>query len=82
MDTVEQQLRDFIVQELRWSGAPELLTPDYPLIDNDVIDSLAIFEIVNFIEDHYGIKLGDDELTPENFETLGAMARLVASHTA
>jgi acyl carrier protein len=79
MDSVEQELRDFIVQDLKWSGPPELITPDYPLIENEVIDSLAIFEIVNHLEDHYEITLPDDALVPENFATLGAMARLVTS---
>ena len=80
-DTVryEAELRTFIVDELGWQGSPALLTDDYALVANDVIDSLGIFELVTFIEDHYQVEIDDEELVLENFETLGAMGRLLRS---
>jgi acyl carrier protein len=74
---VEQRVRQFILDNLRWFGSPTTLTGEYPLIDNDVLDSMAMFEMVNFIEDDFGIQIGDDDLVPENFETITAIARLV-----
>jgi acyl carrier protein len=78
MNTTEK-LRNFIVDELRWDGASEQLTDDYALLDNGVIDSLGIFEIVKFLEAEYGIEIADDELVPENFATLSAIANMVQS---
>jgi acyl carrier protein len=74
---VEQRVRQFIIDNLRWFGSPTTLTSEYPLIDNDVLDSMAMFEMITFIEDGFGIQIGDDELVPENFETITAIARLV-----
>ena len=71
------KLRDFIVDELRWDGARDELTDDYPLLDNGVVDSLGLFEIVRFLEAEYGVEIADDELVPENFATLSAIAKLV-----
>jgi acyl carrier protein len=73
------KLRDFIVDELRWDGASSELTDAYPLLESGVIDSLAIFEIVQFLEAEYSIEIADDELLPENFATLAAIAKLVES---
>lgn len=75
MNTTDR-LRDFIVDELRWDGARDQLTDDYPLLDNGVVDSLGLFEIVQFLEAEYGIEIPDDELVPENFATLSAITKL------
>jgi acyl carrier protein len=78
MNTTDK-LRHFIIDQLRWDGASSELTDDYPLLESGVIDSLAIFEIVGFIEDECGVEVADDELVPENFATLAAIANLVKS---
>lgn len=77
-ETVDvDSLRNFIVRELHWDGTPEELTLDYPLIENHVVDSLGLFMLVSFVEEQFGVEVGDEELIPGNFGTLGAMARLI-----
>lgn len=78
---VEQRVRQYIVDNLRFYGSPNTLTPDYRLIDNDVLDSMAIFEMISFLEDHYGIMIEDHDLVPENFECLQAITTLVQAKT-
>ena len=79
---IEQQIRQFIVERLRWRGTAATLTPDYQLIENDVLDSMAIFETVAYLEDHFGIEVQDEDLVPENFATISAIARLVSNNQA
>ena len=74
-----QRVRDYIVEELRFSGPREQLTPDYPLLDNGVIDSLGLMQIVQLLEDECNVEIPDSELIPENFATLSAIERLVES---
>ncbi|MGH9185760.1 MAG: acyl carrier protein [Acidimicrobiales bacterium] len=76
MTTIDE-IRDLIVTGLGWPGDRRALTADYPLIDNDVVDSLGIFEIVAFLESRYGVEVDDEDLVPENFETIAAIARLI-----
>jgi acyl carrier protein len=76
-----EQVQDFIIQELRWGGPREQLTPDYPLLENSVIDSLGLMQIVQFLEVECGVEIADEELVPENFATLSAIAKLVESKT-
>lgn len=70
-------LRSFIVNELHYKGTPDRLTHDYPLIENQVVDSLGLFMLVSFIEEQFGVEVGDEELVPENFGTIGAMSKLI-----
>ncbi len=69
------RIRVFIVDELGWRGAE--LTPDFPLLENRVIDSLGLFRIVGFIEDSYGVSIPDEKVVPANFQTLTTIAGLV-----
>ena len=55
---------------------------DYPLIENGVLTSLQTVEMVMFMEDRFGVVIEDEELNEENFESIRAIAGLVASKTA
>jgi len=60
-----------------------LVNKDIPIGDDDsllvsrLIDSLKITELVVFLEDRYGIVFDADDLTPENFDSLNAIARIL-----
>jgi len=80
--TISDRIRGYIVEELSFSVGPEVLTDDYPLIDNDVLDSLGLFQLVAFIENDFDLEVLDDELVLENFGTIGDIARLIGSKRA
>jgi acyl carrier protein len=76
--TTKESLRRFIIEELSFSGDPAALDDDdYPLLDNQVIDSLGVFQLVSFLEDEFGIEVDDEELVPDNFATIGRIVALV-----
>jgi acyl carrier protein len=80
MMEIENQLRTYLADELQ---APrDALGADAPLISSHVIDSLGMLSIVTFIEGEYGVEIGDDELVPDNFETLASIVKLVESKIA
>lgn len=74
---IEDSIRDMIVKELRWAGPTADLTNSYGLLDNGVIDSQGIFQLVGLLEERYDIEIDDEDLVPENFETIGDVASLV-----
>ena len=80
--SVANDIRAYLASGPRWSGPPESLGLQYPLIDNEVLDSLGIFELVGFIEDEFDIDVQDDDLVPENFENVEAISQLVERRQA
>ncbi|MGH9023965.1 MAG: acyl carrier protein [Acidimicrobiia bacterium] len=70
-------VRDFILNELHWDEARGTLTPDYPLIENHVVDSMGLLMLVSFVEERFGVQLADEELVPEHFGTITAIVRLI-----
>ena len=76
MDKI-QTLTHFLVDELQAPG--DVITPDYQLITNKVIDSLGIFKVVAFIEEEYGVTVEDEDLVLDNFGSIASIAVLVES---
>jgi acyl carrier protein len=75
--SIEQEVKNFITGETGWTGDPALLTPDFHLIENGVLDSMGIFQLVTFLEDQLGVEIDDEDLVPDNFESIAAIDRLV-----
>jgi acyl carrier protein len=74
---IEDRIQRFLIEELH--APPSNLTRDYALIERGVLDSMGLFQLVSFIESSYHIKVEDEELSPENFRTIEAIAAFVES---
>ncbi|MDQ3933903.1 MAG: acyl carrier protein [Actinomycetota bacterium] len=70
-----EPLRAFIRRQFLFDeSAP--LGDDDPLFP-DVIDSLGVMEVVDFVEQQYGVSVEEEDLLADNFQTLTAIAALV-----
>ena len=74
--TVEESVRQLMI-ERAWLEQQDSVSDTDSLVDHGVIDSLTMMELIGFLERTYGIQVTDDELIPENFETLSAIAGFV-----
>ena len=74
---IEQEVRQFIVENVKSELSADL-TADYRLIDKSVLDSLAMFEVIAFIDSSYGIEVEDTDLSAENSETKLDIAAMVS----
>ena len=54
---------------------------DDPLLP-DVIDSLGVMEVVDFVEDAYGVEIPEGDLVVDNFRTLNAIGGLIERQRA
>ena len=77
---METELINYISTEIAYDR-PTTLTPDEPLLDG-ALDSTDVLRLVVHVEDCYGVKIEDDELVPENFATINAVAALLREKTA
>lgn len=79
LDEIVQTLRDQVEPLLLSAGEPATLDPEYDLLRGGLIDSMGIMEIVAFIDEEFGVDVDDVDIVPENFSSIGDMARYVAS---
>lgn len=53
------------------------IAPDESLIESGIIDSTGILELVMFLEEKYSIKIEDEELIPENLDTVNNLVKFL-----
>ena len=63
-------IRTFVLENLALGKGADSIEDDTSLIENGVIDSLGIFQLVSFLESSFGIRVGDEEIVLENFESI------------
>jgi len=77
-EAMRARVRAFIMERFP-TVAARRMTDDDSLLDSGVIDSLGVLDLATFIERELGVQLADDELTAENFESIAALSRFLAT---
>jgi len=79
---VEERIRQFIIDTFSVDGQDGALTPDMPLIESGIMDSMGVVEVVEFLEDEFDIEIDDEEIVPENMNSIGGLAQFVEAKQA
>ena len=74
---LEKEIREFVVENFLYGATDVQLSGNDSFIERGIIDSTGVLEIVNFLESNFGITLNDDELTPENLDSISRILRFL-----
>ncbi len=74
---VRSKLRDFIVDTFLFGDGAEELSDEDSLLERGVIDSTGVLEVTAFLEDDLGVKVGDEDLVPDNFDSIAKLTAFV-----
>lgn len=72
--STQTNIERFILDDLL-SGQRDSLAPDEPLFSSGTLDSLGTLRLITFLEEQFGLQIGDGDVGEENF---GTLSRLVA----
>lgn len=75
------KIRAFIVDTFLF-GDGKGLSDTTPLLEKHIVDSTGVLEIVSFLEDRFKIQVEDDELTPENLNSIKSIAEYLKRKNA
>jgi acyl carrier protein len=81
-DSIAQEIRDFVVTNFLYGQEDHNLTSDQSLLENGIIDSTGVLELVAFLEQRFGIAVADRELLPENLDSVQNASAFVARKLA
>lgn len=70
------KLREFVYTQFPLARQREI-GDDASLIEQGIVDSMGVLEIVTFIESEFGFELADDEMLGENFESIATLGEFV-----
>ncbi len=76
------EVRSFIVENFLYGVDDGGLQDEVSLLANGLIDSTGVLELVSFVEKKYGIAVNDEELIPDNFDTVDNLSNFVMRKTA
>ncbi|MBB6479266.1 acyl carrier protein [Spirochaeta isovalerica] len=65
-----QEIRKFIIGNFLFGNASEMVGESDSFMENGIIDSTGILELIEHVEEQYSITVEDDELIPENLDSL------------
>ena len=74
---VEMIIREFLKDNVVVRPSDADIPADESLLDSGVLDSASMLVLVSFLESRFGLTISDEDLLPENFETIGAIVALV-----
>jgi acyl carrier protein len=78
MDELVGKLRAFVTENFLFGRRDESLSNDDSLIEKGVIDSTGVLILVAFLEQNLGVVVQDDEIVPENLDSLNRIAAFAA----
>ncbi len=79
---IEELIKTQITQEFMYDRESDILTNDYPLIEQGIIDSMGIIRMIGLLEDNFGIIVDPEDFLLESFETVNAIKTLVMTKLA
>jgi Acyl carrier protein len=74
---LKEQIRGFIVENFLFGDAAPLQDDAMSLLDNGIMDSVGVMELVAFLEGELGVEVADDELVPENLDSVDNLVAFV-----
>ncbi|TAK81066.1 MAG: acyl carrier protein [Aquabacterium sp.] len=78
MSDVKSQVRQFILDNFIMGSEGADFGDGASFMEHHIIDSTGFLELITFLETTFGIEVGDEEMVPENLDSLDALAAYVA----
>jgi acyl carrier protein len=75
---IHQKIKDFIVENFLF-GDDKGLENDTSFLEEGIIDSVGILELVEFLDKEFHITIADDELLPENLDSINNISKFLGS---
>ena len=79
-DQIKPKIKTFIFQKFPLARRQQLKDGD-PLLESGILDSLGVLDLVHFAEQEFSIQIADEELTPENFQSVNCITNFVRGKT-
>lgn len=79
--TVEPLIREFIAQNILFSDTGFPHRDDTSFLQEGIIDSLGVMELVEFVQKTFGVKVEQSEVIPEHFDSVARLSAFIRRKT-
>jgi len=81
MSDIKHDIRNFVVENFLFGQASDL-TDESSFLEQGIIDSTGMMELVAHLERTYSIKVKDEELVPDNLDSINSIAAFLTAKKA
>lgn len=71
---VKEQIRQYVAENFLFSDNGFELDNDESFLEAGVVDSLGVLELVTFVEENFDVQVPDEEIVPDNFDSVNQLA--------
>lgn len=76
-NSIEAQIRDYIVTNLMFGDTTIEFDDNSSLLELGIVDSAGVMELVLFVEETFDLEIGDDEIVPDNFDSISQLSSYI-----
>ncbi|HNS63033.1 MAG TPA: acyl carrier protein [Anaerolineaceae bacterium] len=76
-EMIREKVRKFISETILFSTEGYPYPDDASFLENGIVDSMNVMELVMFVENHFGIKVDDSEIIPDHFDSVQQITAFV-----
>lgn len=75
---MREEVRDFIFKNFLFDDSGDSLDDNDSFLEKGIIDSTGMLELVAFLEEKFGVRIEDDELVPENLDSVANLVSFIS----
>jgi acyl carrier protein len=78
---IEEEIKKYIAKNLLFSSDGFSYPDEVSFLEEGIVDSVGILELVAFVEDNYKVSVADEEITPDNFDSVARLTAYIRRKT-
>jgi acyl carrier protein len=75
--TIEEQIKHYVSENFLFSDGEYELPDEASFLDEGIVDSTGVLELILFVEETYGITVANEDVLPENFDSVTRLAAFI-----
>jgi len=78
---IENKIKAYIAKNLLFSKDGYKYPDEASFLEEGIVDSQGVMELVMYVEDEFGVKVADEDITPDNFDSVSLLADYIRRKT-
>lgn len=75
--STENKVREYMLENYLFTNDQKALANNDSFLDKGIIDSTGILEVIMFLEEEFGLSVDDDEMIPENLDSVSNIVKFI-----
>jgi acyl carrier protein len=75
--TIQEQIRQYIAENFLFTDDGYPLPDDASFLEEGIVDSTGVLELVMFVEEMFSVTVEDEEIVPDNFDSVNQLAAYI-----